>query len=101
MAELRWTREAEQWLKDILEYIARDNPAAAGKVVAGIYHKAQLLREFPELGQKYRSEPEGEIRIVLYGHYRIVYLIRTEGVIDILGVFHGALDIERYFPKNG
>ncbi|MHB8149484.1 MAG: type II toxin-antitoxin system RelE/ParE family toxin [Desulfobulbia bacterium] len=98
MAELRWTREAEQWLKDILEYIARDNPDAAGKVVAGIYHKAQLLREFPELGQKYRSEPEGEIRIVLYGHYRIVYLIRTESDVDILGVFHGALDIEKYFP---
>jgi len=36
MAELRWTREAEQWLKDILEYIARDNPVVAGKVVAGI-----------------------------------------------------------------
>jgi plasmid stabilization system protein ParE len=29
MAELRWTREAEQWLKDILECIARDNPDAA------------------------------------------------------------------------
>ncbi|OGQ86426.1 MAG: plasmid stabilization protein [Deltaproteobacteria bacterium RIFOXYD12_FULL_56_24] len=98
MAELRWTREAEQWLKDIMEYIARDNPAAAGKVVAGIYDKAQLLREFPELGQKYRAEPEGDIRVLLYGHYRIVYLIRTEGVIDVLGVFHGALDIERYFP---
>jgi plasmid stabilization system protein ParE len=98
MAELRWTREAEQWLKDILDYIARDNPVAAGKVVAGIYDKAQLLRNFPELGQKYRSEPEGDIRIVLYGHYRLVYLIRSDGVIDILGVFHGALDIERYFP---
>lgn len=98
MAELRWTREAEQWLQDILEYIARDNPTAAGKVVVGIYHKAQLLRKFPELGQKYRSEPEGDIRIVLYGHYRIVYLIKTEGAIDVLGVFHGALDIERYFP---
>ena len=90
MAELRWTREAEQWLKDILEYIARDNPVVAGKVVAGIYHKAQLLRKFPELGQKYRSEPEGDIRIV--------YLIRTDDVIDVLGVFHGALEIERYFP---
>lgn len=77
--------------------IARDNPVAAGKVVAGIYNKVQLLREFPELGQKYRSEPEGDIRVVLYGHYRIVYLIRTENLIDILGVFHGALDIERYF----
>lgn len=98
MAELRWTREAEQWLQDILEYIARDNSTAAGKVVVGIYHKAQLLRKFPELGQKYRSEPEGDIRILLYGHYRIVYLIKTEGVIDVLGVFHGALDIARYFP---
>ena len=78
--------------------IARDNLVAAQKVIAGIYDKAQLLSKFPELGHKYRSEPEGDIRILLYGHYRIVYLIRTEGVIDILGVFHGALDIERYFP---
>jgi plasmid stabilization system protein ParE len=76
MAELRWTREAEQWLQDIYEYIAIDNPVAAKRVIAGIYDKAQLLRQFPELGQKYRSEPEGDIRIVLYGHYRIVYLIR-------------------------
>jgi toxin ParE1/3/4 len=100
MAELRWTREAEQWLKDIHDYIAGDNPAAAQKVIVGIYDKAQLLRKFPELGHKYRSEPEGEIRILLYGHYRIAYLIRTDGkLIDILGVFHGALDIERYFPQ--
>jgi len=98
MAELRWTREAEQWLKDIREYILRDNPVAAGKVVVGIYNKAQLLRSFPELGQKYRSEPEGDIRILLYGHYRIAYLARPEGIIDILGVFHGALDIGKYFP---
>ena len=98
MAELRWTREAEQWLKDIHGYIARDNPDAAQRVIDGIYDKAQLLREFPALGQTYRSEPEGDIRIVLYGHYRIAYLTRTEDVIDILGVFHGALDIERYLP---
>ena len=32
MAELRWTKEAEQWLQDIHEYIARDNPAA-GKLL--------------------------------------------------------------------
>lgn len=98
MAKLRWTREAEQWLKDIYDYIAVDNPTTANKVIAGIYGKAQLLREFPELGQKYREEPEGDIRILLYGHFRIAYLIKTDGFIDILGVFHGALDIERYFP---
>ncbi|MFZ5798332.1 MAG: type II toxin-antitoxin system RelE/ParE family toxin [Desulfobulbus sp.] len=98
MAKLRWTREAEQWLKDIHDYIAADKPEAAQKVIAAIYDKAQLLRDFPELGQKFREEPEGVIRILLYGHYRIAYLIKTDGVIDILGVFHGALDIDRYFP---
>jgi plasmid stabilization system protein ParE len=51
----------------------------------------------PELGHTYREEPEGDIRILLYGHCRIAYII-TEDCIDILGVFHGALDIERYLP---
>jgi toxin ParE1/3/4 len=37
-----------------------------------------------------------EVRILLYEHYRITYLIKLDGNIDILGVFHGALDIDRY-----
>ena len=97
MEKIRWSHEAEQWLKEIYEYIAQENPSAAEKVVSGIYDKAQLLSDFPELGQKYREEPEGDIRVLLYGHYRIAYLI-ADDYIDILGVFHGALDIERYLP---
>ncbi len=95
MAEIRWSHEAEQWLREIYDYIAQDNPAVAGKVVSGIYDKAQLLSDFPEIGYKYREEPEGEVRILLYGHYRIAYII-VDDFIDILGVFHGALQIERY-----
>lgn len=98
MAKIRWTAEAETWLKDIYDYIAQDNPDAAGRVVEGIYNKVQLLKKYPEVGYEYRSEPEGEIRILLYGHYRIAYLFSSENTIDILGVFHGALDIERYLP---
>ncbi len=98
MAKIRWTAEAETWLKDIYDYIAQDNPDAAGRVVEGIYNKVQMLKKYPEAGYEYRSEPEGEIRILLYGHYRIAYLLSSESAIDILGVFHGALDIERYLP---
>ncbi len=97
MAKIRWSHEAEQWLKEIYDYIALDNPTAAGKVVSGIYDKAQVLSDFPEIGHTYREEPEGDIRILLYGHYRIAYIITVE-YIDILGVFHGALDIEIYLP---
>jgi plasmid stabilization system protein ParE len=68
MAALNWTEEAQRWLRDIFDYIATDNPTAAARTV----------------------------RILHYGHYRIAYLIQADGNIDILGVFHGALDIERF-----
>ena len=98
MAEIEWTEEAERWLRDIYDYIAADNPAAAQQVVSGIYEKAQVLKRFPEIGHRYRAEVEGEIRILLYGHYRIAYLVDSPTSITILGVFHGALDIDKYFP---
>jgi len=41
MAEINLTDEAERWLKDIYEYITADNPAAANRVVEGIYEKVQ------------------------------------------------------------
>lgn len=96
MAQINWTAEAERWLRDIHDYIAEDNPEAAARVVGGIYEKVQILRQFPELGHRYDRHPDQHIRILLYGHYRIAYLIKPDGDIDILGVFHGALDIERY-----
>ena len=98
MAEIRWTIEAEAWLGDIHDYIAQDNPSAAARVVDGIYERAQLLKEHPKMGYKYRSESEGEIRILLYGHYRIAYLVAADESIDILGIFHGALEIDRFLP---
>ncbi len=96
MAEIRWTQEAANWLQDIHDYIAQDSPSAAGRVVAGIYERVQLLKSFPALGHRYRSESEGDIRVLLYGHYRIAYLVKGREIIEILGVFHGAMDIERY-----
>jgi toxin ParE1/3/4 len=96
MAEIRWTEEAADWLKEIHNYIAQDDPSAAAKVISGIYENVQLLKFFPELGHKYKTEPEGDIRILLYGHYRIAYLIKDKETIEILGVFHEAMDIERY-----
>ena len=96
MAELTWTPEAERWLRDIHNYIAQDNPAAATRTVETLYRKVEILREFPESGYRYWQRPDRHIRILLHGHYRIAYVIKTSNVIDILGVFHGALNIDRY-----
>ena len=56
----------------------------------------QLLSTFPELGCRYEHPGKRDVRILVYGHYRVAYLIKPNRDIDILGVFHAALDIERY-----
>lgn len=95
MAKLNWTTEAQQWLEDIFEYIAQKNPRAAKQVVTGIYDTAQMLIDFPESGYRYQASNR-DVRILLYGHYRIAYLVKPDGNVDVLGVFHGSLDIGRY-----
>lgn len=96
MGEVRWSREALRWLREIRDYIARDNPAAARRTAAGIVDRVEVLGRFPEIGQRYERRTDQEIRILLYGHYRIGYLVTRERDVKILGIFHGALDIERY-----
>lgn len=95
MAEVNWTNEAQRWLEDIFEFIALDNPDAAARVVSDIYERAQILEEHPEIGYRYQPSAR-HVRILLYGHYRIAYLVKEDGNVDVLGVFHGALDISNY-----
>ncbi|MFB6355297.1 MAG: type II toxin-antitoxin system RelE/ParE family toxin [bacterium] len=75
--------------------MAEDNPDAAIDTVNEIYEKAQILKQFPRSGHQY-EESNKNIRILLYGHYRIAYWIKSDEQIDILGVFHGAMEIDQY-----
>jgi len=96
VVEINWTHEAQVWLRDIHNYIAVDNRDAAQRTITGIFERAQVLKRHPRLGYRYEAETDREVRILLYGHYRIAYLIKSDASIDILGVFHGSLNIERY-----
>ena len=57
MAKITWAFEAEQWLKDIHDYIAKDNPKAAVRVVDGIYDRVQMLKDNPHIGHLYDRLP--------------------------------------------
>ena len=94
MAEIRWTEEAVLWLEEIHKYISQDSVEVADRVIDEIFERVQVLKDFPRVGYKY--EGLDDVRVLLYGHYRIAYLIKDDEEIDILGVFHGALDIEKY-----
>jgi plasmid stabilization system protein ParE len=96
LAKVVWTHEAERWLLKIHDYIAQDKPAAAFKVVESIYARAQVLEQFPSLGQSHRTQSGRDTRILLWGHYRIVYLQANENEVHIVGVFHGAMELDHY-----
>ena len=97
MAKLIWTDEANRWIDNIYKYILKENPQAAYNVTNGIFEKAQILLDHPKIGYIYEHESKRNIRILLYGHYRIAYEISDKNKIYILGVFHAAMEIEKYF----
>ena len=95
MAEIKWTEESLRWLEDIYNYIVTDDASAASRILQGIFDRTQDALEFPEIGYRYCPSTRN-IRILLYGHYRIAYLADDNGDINVLGIFHAALDITRY-----
>lgn len=99
MGRVRWTDEAVRWLISIHDHIADDNLAAAQATVEGIVARVEVLEVFPEAGERLEHPTGRNLRKLLYGHYRIAYLIGSEGEISILGVYHGAMDLERHLPE--
>ena len=65
MARLIWTAESRWWLHQIYEHIRPDSPTAAHKVVRGIFDKAHLLLDFPEMGHLYQPRKYPEVRVLL------------------------------------
>jgi len=96
VGKVAWTDEASRWLRRIYDHIAIDDPDAAMRTVRGVLKKAELLARFPELGQRCLRYSDRHVRVLRYGHYRIAYLVKPKGDVDILGVFHERLDIRQY-----
>jgi plasmid stabilization system protein ParE len=99
-AEIVWTEESKRWLRVIWEYIARDSVTAADKTIDGIWEKAQMLSRFPEAGFKYPLAGRDDVRVLVFGNYRIAFTLNDPNIVTVLGVFHAALDIDRYFPED-
>lgn len=88
MIRLRWTPPALSHIAEIHDYIARENPRAARRVIAQIRKDARLLIEQPGMGRLGRLEGTRELVVSRYP-YIIAYRIEGTG-IPILAVIHAA-----------
>ena len=87
--KVHWTDIAVEHLLAIHEYIAKDSPEYALRVVDRLTRRSQQLAEFPRSG---RSVPElqlPDIREVIEGPYRIVYRI-FQNQVDVIAVLHSS-----------
>ena len=85
---VRWLRTALANLDAEAEYIAEDNPAAAGRTVQRILRAVRLPEKNPAMGRAGRVTGTREL-VVAGTPYILPYRVRGEAV-EILRVFHAA-----------
>jgi toxin ParE1/3/4 len=84
---LRRTAQAEEDLIDIWTYIARDNPAAADRLLELLDEKSRALARNPEMGSA-RDDIAAGVRHFPVGRYLILYRNVGDGV-EVVRYVHG------------
>ena len=86
-----WSLQARDDLRDIVSYIAADNPAAAESFGILLMSKVDLLANFPKLGRVVPEEGDENIREIIVRPYRVVYqLLTDQTTVAIARIWHGA-----------
>ncbi len=94
--------EDELW--SIWQFIAKDNPDAATRVVEAAFKTFDTLATTPRLGRprrfaNSRVKDIRSLRIASFPNYLIFYRAIADGV-QVLHVYHGAQDLERLFQDD-
>lgn len=66
-----WSPTARSDLRDIVCYIARDNPRRAEQFGYELMAQAEKMENFPDLGRQVPEQHDPQIREIIYGRYRI------------------------------
>jgi toxin ParE1/3/4 len=84
---ITWTTLALQMLASTGQFIAKDNPKAATKLLKQIKKSAKLLQTHPFMGR--RTEFEGIRELVVHPNYIVSYRVNAD-TVQILQVWHVA-----------
>jgi len=82
-----WTSMAVRQLDAVGEYVAKDNPGAATRLLKLIRKNANLLKKHPLMGR--RTEFDDVRELVVHPNYLLSYRVSTQ-VVEVLQVWHVA-----------
>jgi len=90
MVEIKWTDFAIENLNAIGDYIEKDSFRYAEIVVNSLFNATDILEQNPLAGRIVPEFNNRNIRELIWGNYRIVYIVLNDNRIDILTVHHSA-----------
>lgn len=91
---IAWREEAIADLAALREFIARDGPLAAARIVAAIFDGIEILPEQPGIGRPGRVPRTREL-VVADTPYIVAYRVKDEAV-EVLRVLH----VARRWPRR-
>jgi toxin ParE1/3/4 len=80
-------------LQDILEYVGRQNPQAAVRLIDRLENACRGLTTMPAVGTQ-RDDLACGLRALSHGSYVIYFVQQTGELIRIVRVLHGARDVQ-------
>lgn len=95
MKRFRLTEQAKADVRQIWAYVARDNPAAADRIVDVLFDRFGLIASQPLMGEA-REELGFGLRGFVVGNYLVIYR-PGEQRIEVVRVVHAARDIDSLF----
>lgn len=87
-AALIWSSEALDDIDAIAEFIARDSPHHARRVVEGLFELGDQALEHPRAGRVVPELGDSLVREHFLYSYRLIYEIGSDR-IEVLAVLHG------------
>ena len=78
MAKLIWTEPALLDLDEVAEYIALDEPLAAGNYVQKVFDRVERLAIYPNSGKRPKELPRTPYREIVVPPCRIFYRVENE-----------------------
>jgi len=88
MVEVVFTAQAIDDINNIATFISKDSEKYASIQVERFFEYAQLIENTPLIGRIVPELNNKEVREIISGNYRIIYLLVNKSRADILTIHH-------------
>ncbi len=90
-APVEFSSQATEDLREIVAFIARDNPVRAKTFGEALLSKAESLGDHPRRGRILPIQSDPTVREIIHGAYRIIYRVTANpDQVFILRFWHAA-----------